>query len=98
MGNILWLPVEDHPRLFALHEMLDRELEQRFGIPQHPFDREFLFHSTLFMEENDEKITQMASALRSLTFPHPLSVSTFLVGLSEDGKTNIQIVQEISIS
>lgn len=98
MGNILWLPVQAHPRLSALHEMLDRELERRFDIPQHPFDREFRFHSTLFMEENDEKLTRMETALADLSFPQPLMIDTFLLGLSADGKTDIRIARKINIS
>ena len=98
MASILWLPVADTPRLTALHEKLDRELEHRFGIPQHPFDREFRFHSTLFMDEDTEKLSQMAALLSPLTFPDPLPIDTFLIGLSTDGKTDFQILREVNIS
>ena len=98
MASILWLPVADNPRLTALHEKLDRELEHRFGIPQHPFDREFRFHSTLFMDEDTEKLSQMAALLSPLTFPDPLPIDTFLIGLSADGKTDFQILREVNIS
>ncbi len=98
MGTILWLPVADNPCLTHWHQMLDRELESRFGIPQHPFDKAFLFHSTLFMDENTEKISQMASMLSSLTFSDPVQINTFLIGISTDGKTDIQIIREVHIS
>lgn len=97
-GNILWLPVAENPRLTALHEKLDRELERRFGIPQHAFDREFRFHSTLFMDEDRQKISQMAALLAPMVFPDSLPVDTFLIGLSADGKTDLQIVREVNIS
>lgn len=98
MGTILWLPVTETPRLNTLHEKLDRELERRFGIPQHPFDREFLFHSTLFMDEDTHKLSQMTTLLAPMTFPEPLLIDTFLIGLSADGKTDFQILREVNIS
>lgn len=98
MKNILWLPVKNHPRLFALHDMLDRELLQRFGISQHPYDKEFKFHSTLFMEDSEKEIIRMESALTGLVLPDTLKIDTFLLGVSLDGKTDIQIAREIGIS
>lgn len=98
MKHILWLPVADNSQLTTLHEKLDRELERRFGIPQHPFDREFLFHSTLFMDEDTNKLSQMATLLAPMTFPEPLLIDTFLIGLSADGKSNFRIVREVNIS
>ena len=98
MGNILWLPVAENPHLTRLHEMLDRELENRFGIPQHPFDKAFLFHSTLFMDENTQKLSQMKAELASMTFPAPLPIDSFLIGISTDGKTDVQIIQKLNLS
>ncbi len=98
MGNILWLPVVENTALIQLHQMLDLELERRFGIPQHPFDKAFLFHSTLFMDDDTVKISKMAMKLSSLSFPDALEVDTFLIGISTDGKTNIRIIREIPLS
>ena len=98
MGNILWLPVKENAVLNQLHQLLDQELERRFQIPQHTFDKAFLFHSTLFMDENTEKLSQMAKKLASLSLPNSLEVNTFLVGISTDGKTDIRIIREISLS
>ena len=97
-GNILWLPAAENPHLIQLHAMLDKELEDRFGITQHPFDKAFLFHSTLFMDENTQKLSQMASKLTSMTFPEPLQVDRFLIGISADGKTDIRIIRELNLS
>ena len=97
MGSILWLPVAENSHLAALHQKLDEELQRHFGIPQHPFDREFLFHSTLFMDEDTEKLSCMTAELSSLTFPQPLKIDTFLIGLSRDRKSDFQIVAEVNI-
>lgn len=96
--TILWIPVAENPRLQALHQMLDKELEERFQVPQHPFDQAFFFHSTLFMDTDREKLAKMALALADLSFPSPVPINQFLIGLSPDGKTDIRIVREINIS
>lgn len=101
MGSILWLPAADNPCLNQLHQMLDSELLERFGIPQHPFDKAFRFHSTLFMDSDEEKLSRMAALLKSLSFPQPLLVDTFLLGVSPDGTGGsyrvIKEIQEVKI-
>lgn len=98
MGTILWLPVAENPHLTQLHAMLDKELEDRFGITQHPLDKTFLFHSTLFMDENTQKLSLMSAKLASMTFPDPLQIDRFLIGISADGKTDIRIIQQLHLT
>ena len=83
-GNILWLPVAENETLRRLHAQLDSELEQHFAIPQHPFDKCFLFHSTLFMDEDTGKLAQMRQLLADCPIAQELRVDTFLLGLSEN--------------
>ena len=97
-GHILWLPVEENPQLRRLHDQLDARLEQRFGVPQHEFDKCFLFHSTLFMDPDVEKIARMRSLLADHPMERELRVDTFLLGLSETGKPGeCRIVREIKV-
>ena len=84
-GNILWLPVEENRILRQLHDQLDNFLRCRFSIPQHEFDKAFLFHSTLFIDESIEKIATMRKAMVAFPLPWELKIDTFLLGLSEDG-------------
>ena len=97
-GSILWLPVEENLRLRQLHEQLDAQLEQHFGIPQHQFDKYFLFHSTLFMDLDTDRIAQMCRMLEEYPIERELQVDTFLLGLSETGKPGeCRIVREIKV-
>ena len=97
-GNILWLPVAENETLRRLHDQLDTELEQHFSIPQHPFDKCFLFHSTLFMDEDADKISQMCRQLKNLPIEQNLQVDTFLLGLSENNLPGeYRIVRQIQI-
>lgn len=97
-GNILWLPVEENTRLRQLHDALDARLESRFGIPQHQFDKCFLFHSTLFMDRDAEKLAKMQAALADYPITRELKVDAFLLGMSETGKPGTcRIVREIKV-
>jgi 2'-5' RNA ligase len=97
-GNILWLPVEENTQLQWLHRQLDQRLEQYFQIPQHTFDKAFLFHSTLFMDENHQKLAEMKQLLSSFPLHRELQVDTFLLGVSDSGKPGTyRVVREIQV-
>lgn len=97
-GNILWMPVAENQNLDRLHKELDARLENRFGIGQHEFDKCFLFHSTLFMDSDAERIAQMRDALAKFPIERELRTDTFLLGLSETGKPGeCRIVRQIKV-
>jgi len=97
-GAILWMPVEENEMLDQLHAQLDGLLESRFNIPQHPFDKCFLFHSTLFLDTDEEKIRVMNQLLAEYPLKRELQVDTFLLGASETGKPGTcRIIREIKV-
>lgn len=97
-GNILWMPVATNDHLQQLHDTLDARLQSRFGIPQHEFDKCFLFHSTLFMDGDKEKLAQMQVALAGYPVARELVVDTFLLGQSATGKPGTcHIVRKIKV-
>lgn len=97
-GNILWMPVAENRQLRSLHDQLDSQLESRFGIGQHAFDKCFLFHSTLFMDPDTQKIADMQDALAQYPIERELTADTFLLGLSETGKPGqYRIVRQIKV-
>ena len=97
-GNILWLPVAENETLCRLHQQLDTALEQHFDIPQHPFDKCFIFHSTLFMDEDTGKLAQMRQLLADCPIAQELQVNTFLLGLSENNLPGeYRIVRTITV-
>ena len=98
MGSILWLPTAENETLDRLHRELDQLLECKFSVPQHPFDKCFQFHSTLFIDPDAEKIIKMEKALDHCHFARSLTVDTFLLGVSETGKPgSYRIVRPIKV-
>ena len=97
MGNILWLSFRENETLRRLHDALDRELETRFAICQHPFDRDFAFHSTLFFGE-EEKLSRAMDALSDYPLPSQLPIETFLLGVSKSGKAGTyRVVRQVDV-
>ena len=97
-GNILWMSVAENDTLRQLHNELDILLKDRFCIPQHAFDREFLFHSTLFIDGNTEKLERMLDFLTPFPIAQELTVDTFLLGLSETGAAgSYRVVRQIKV-
>ena len=97
-GNILWLPAEGSEVLRNLHDRLDTLLEDRFDSPQHTFDKAFLFHSTLFIDESVEKISKMSEYLQDCSIARVLAVDTFLLGISETGKAGTyRVVRQVQV-
>ncbi len=96
-GGILWISFAENAPLKKLHNLLDRELLQNFSIRQHPFDKEFLFHSTLFMGP-PELLEQTKRHMDSLPLPQELPIDTFLIGISETGKSgSYRVIREIKV-
>ena len=97
MGNILWITFRENKTLRRLHDLLDWELAQGFGIGQHPFDRNFRFHSTLYFGE-PETLRQAQRRLAAFPLPEELAVDTFLLGISPDGTPgSYRVVRQVTV-
>lgn len=97
-GSILWLRFAENAHLQVLHQILDTQLLQHFGIPLHTFDKAFLFHSTLFMGD-PEGLARMHRLLAEFPLPRSLPVDTILLGTSPTGEGgSYRVVRQISLS
>ena len=98
MGNVLWLNIRNNARLKALHAQLDAMLQKEFGVEPHLFDRDFRFHSTLFLDDNVEKLKAAHDILSQYPNDETLGIAQFLIGTSETGERGTyRVVREISV-
>ena len=96
-GGILWITFRENPALSELHRLLDRALKQQFGIGQHAFDRAFLFHSTVYIGE-ENRIALAEESLRDLTLPETLQIRRFFLGVSPNGQAGTyRVVRTVDI-
>ncbi len=94
--GVLWLSVAENPVLERLHREVDEGLMEMFGVEQHEYDKDFRFHSSLFVDPNGEKLRSMAQVLGKPELPESLPVDRFLLGASPDGAPgNFCVLEEI---
>jgi hypothetical protein len=67
---------------YSLNHLLLRE----FNIPLHPYDSDFKFHSTLFLNCDKQKIEKAYQFIKNEEFPKNLKASKFVIGTSNTGE------------
>lgn len=83
-NNIIWSLFENNQILCDIHNELDDRLLKR-GIQKHIFDENFIFHSTLFMDDCNEKINAMYKLIKDMDIKSINTLDTIIIGSSDDG-------------
>ncbi len=98
-GPILWLRMAENKTLNAIHDSLNALLSEKYSVPMHPYDGDYKFHTTLFMDEDREKVAAAAAALGDFPHPREISASTFCIGCSDTGApSTYRIVKTLQCS
>jgi 2'-5' RNA ligase len=84
--NIMWIRMHSNKELEALATSLNEMLKEKYGIPLHEYDLDFIFHTTLFMDDDAQKINAAHNLLSDLCLPQTLIANTFVIGKSETGE------------
>ena len=95
VGNIVWLRFDEEPTLVKMHTDFDEMMLHKYGVPQHEFDKSFAYHSTLFIEQNREKLELIYDKISEVALPKTVDVSRFIIGVSETGKAGEYRVLEL---
>lgn len=84
--NIEWIRMYSNDKIEALATALNGMLLEKYGVPLHEYDLDFIFHTTLFMDDDAQKINAAHSLLGDVNLPERLVANTFVIGNSETGK------------
>ena len=90
--NIMWIRMYSNEDLEALATSLNVMLRDKYGVPLHEYDLDFIFHTTLFMDDDAEKINAAHNLLGDLKLPQTLTANTFVIGKSETGENGTYMV------
>lgn len=94
-GNIVWLRYEENPLLSNLKTKMNEALKERFGIGLHEYDKDFIFHTTLFMGD-EEKNTLAFEKVKGFSLPTKVKANRFAIGFSENGELGtFKILKEV---
>ena len=81
--GIIWIRMEENEHFRFLHDELD-QIAISYAVKQHEFDKNFIFHSTVVMDEDREKLEKLFERVKDIPYPEELKINTFLVGHSFD--------------
>ena len=84
--NIMWIRMYSNDEIEALATSLNMMLKEKYGIPLHEYDLDFIFHTTLFMDDDAEKINTAHTLLGDLVLPETLVANSFVIGTSDTGE------------
>ena len=83
--TIAWIRMAENETLNRIHDDLNEMLLDRFCVGLHEYDRDYLFHTTLFMDDDAYKVLRGYEAIRNEPLPKTLVANQFLIGSSETG-------------
>ena len=84
-NTIVWIRYRENETLNRIHDDLNRILLERYGVPLHAYDLDYKFHTTLFMDDDAEKIAAAHREIREMVLPDHVRVKSLLLGTSESG-------------
>lgn len=97
-GPIIWIKMQENAELINVHNKLDKMLLEKYGVVQHAFDKDFRFHTSILIVNNQEKITKALDELKDARIPEILKAERFIIGLSEEGVAGTyRVIEEIQI-
>ncbi len=85
-NNIVWIKMDENGALNKIHNELDQLLMQKHGVSRHAFDLDFKFHTTLFLDDDSNKILTAFNQIKNLKLPSSLRANKFIIGSSKTGK------------
>lgn len=92
-GNIIWVTFKENNTLKLIHNALD-EMLLNYKIPKHEFDKNFMFHSTLFIDENEDKVIKMYDEIKKINVEEEMILDSIIIGESLDGINFVPILNK----
>ena len=97
--SILWIRYQDNEYLKYISSNLNQILNEKYDIPYHEFDLNFIFHTTIFMNDDKTLIKKGYDRLKNYELPKEISINKFLIGSSEEGLPyTFKVIKEIEVN
>ena len=81
-GPIVWLTMQDSAELSRIHEELDKMMLEKYGVEQHEFDKDFLFHTSVFVLFDEEQLNKAYDEVKDISVPEVLRADKFIIGVT----------------
>lgn len=95
-NTIAWIMMNTNQYLNDIHDQLNKLLGDKYHVPLHEYDLDYKFHTTLFMDDDQEKVKKAYDLIKDNYVPSFLVANKFLIGMSEEGKLGTyKVIKEI---
>ena len=93
---IVWIRMMENRRLNKLHDDLNQLLMEQFDVGLHEYDMDYKFHTTLFMDQDLDKIALAYQQIKHVSLPEVLRANRFVIGTSKSGALGTySVIKEI---
>ncbi len=84
-NSIVWIKMKENDYLKEIHERLCLLFNEKYGIEPYEFDMDFIYHATLFLDSDLEKIADAYLKIKNMELPKKIIAKTFIIGSSQSG-------------
>ncbi len=84
-GNIVWIRMCESEELNLIHDRLNGMLSEKYGVGLHPYDCDYMFHTTLFMDDDGQKVGAAYFRVKDAPLPEKLTIDKLVIGTSQSG-------------
>ena len=96
--SIIWLTMQDNAYLTDMHNKLDEMLLKKYGVVQHEFDKSFIFHTSILIMSNRERLSTAFETIKDVQIPDVLNAKKIIIGSSTDGQPGTySVIEEIML-
>jgi 2'-5' RNA ligase len=92
--TIIWLTMQECDDLNLIHDDLDELLLKKYGVVQHTFDKSFIFHTSVLIMNNEERLCNAYEAINGTPIPNELKAEKIIIGSSMNGQAGTYTVNE----
>ena len=96
-NTFLWLRWKENSNLNKIHSDLCVLMKDKYQIELHPFDYNYKFHTTLFVDA-DKLSNELINDVFALEIPSKIKANNFFVGFSKDNiSENYKIYKSVKL-
>lgn len=96
--SICWIKMKESEWLTMIHEDLNKLMLEKYNVSLHEYDKKFIFHTTLFLDNDIDKVKKAFLNIKDMSLPNELKVNKFIIGFSNTGNIgSYQVLKVISI-
>ncbi|MBQ7715177.1 MAG: 2'-5' RNA ligase family protein [Clostridia bacterium] len=98
-GCIVWISTDWSERINEITDNFNRLLLEKYSVPIHLYDTDRRYHVTLFMDDDEKKVSRAYEAVKDVALPTRLRIDKLVIGTSPVGELGTyKVIKTIELS